>query len=117
MLLAAWHLAATECRGNNPKRQRLKRYPIGFFHLDITEVQTFEGKLYLFGAIYRTSKLAVTQLEKKADRRNGPGAPGESAGGCSLLEPHDFDCCGIQFADQVQDRNTAFSRQMRFGMI
>ncbi|ETC99256.1 transposase, partial [Asaia sp. SF2.1] len=41
-------------------------YPIGFFHIDIAEVQTAEGKLHLFVAIDRTSKLAVTQLVGKA---------------------------------------------------
>ncbi len=55
--------------GDKPKRQRFKRYPIGFFHLDIAEVQTGEGKLFLFVAIDRTSKFAVTQLVDKADRR------------------------------------------------
>ena len=39
--------------GDKPTRQRFKRYPIGFFHIDIAEVQTTEGKLYLFGAIDR----------------------------------------------------------------
>ena len=52
-----------------PKRQRFKRYPIDFFHMDIAEVQTAEGKLYLFVAIDRTSKFAVIQLVDKADRR------------------------------------------------
>ena len=33
--------------GDKPRRQRFKRYPIGFFHIDIAEVQTAEGKLYL----------------------------------------------------------------------
>jgi hypothetical protein len=28
-----------------------KAYPIGFFHIDITEVRTEEGKLYLFVVI------------------------------------------------------------------
>ena len=37
--------------------------------MDIAEVQTAEGKLYLFVAIDRTSKFAVTQLVDKADRR------------------------------------------------
>ena len=37
--------------------------------MDIAEVQTAEGKLYLFVAIDRTSKFAVTQLIDKADRR------------------------------------------------
>ena len=52
-----------------PKRQLFKRYPIGFFHIDIAEVQAAEGKLYLFVGIDRTSKFAVTQLFDKADRR------------------------------------------------
>ncbi|ARW49099.1 RNA-directed DNA polymerase (plasmid) [Acetobacter pasteurianus subsp. pasteurianus] len=58
-----------DIEGDKAKRQRFKRYPIGFFHLDIAEVQTAEGKLYLFVAIDRTSKFAVTQLVEKADRK------------------------------------------------
>jgi hypothetical protein len=58
-----------DIEGDKPKRQRFKRYPIGFFHIDIAEVQTAAGKLYLFVAIGRTSKFAVTQLVDKADRR------------------------------------------------
>jgi hypothetical protein len=54
---------------DKPKRQRFKRYPIGFFHMDFAEVQTAEGKLYLFVGIDRTSKFAITQLVDKADRR------------------------------------------------
>jgi hypothetical protein len=34
-----------------PKKSRFKVYPVGYFHLDIAEVQTEEGKLYLFVAI------------------------------------------------------------------
>ncbi len=55
--------------GDKPKRQKFKRYPIGFLHIDIAEVQTAQGKLYLFVGIDRTSKFAVTQLVEKADRR------------------------------------------------
>ena len=55
--------------GDKPTRQKFKRYPIGFFHIDIAEVQTGEGKLYLFVGIDRTSKFAVTQLVDKADRK------------------------------------------------
>jgi len=53
--------------GDKPKKQRFKRYPIGFFHVDIAELRTAEGKLYLFVAIDRTSKFAVAQLVEKAD--------------------------------------------------
>src|SRR3712207_866933 len=55
--------------GDKPKRSRFKAYPIGFFHIDIPEVHTEEGRLYLFVAIDRTSKFAFAQLHEKATRR------------------------------------------------
>jgi len=54
--------------GDKPARKKFKTYPIGFFHIDIAEVQTAEGKLYLFVAIDRTSKFAFTKLVDKANR-------------------------------------------------
>ena len=63
-----WHLPSAGHRRRKPKRQRFKRYPIGFIHVDIAEVQTAEGKLYLFVGIDRTIKFAVTQL---VDRLTG----------------------------------------------
>jgi transposase InsO family protein len=59
-------LAETE--GEKPDKKKFKAYPIGFFHIDIAEVQTGEGKLYLFVAIDRTSKFAFAQLVNKANR-------------------------------------------------
>jgi transposase InsO family protein len=38
------------------------------FHIDIAELQTAEGKLYLYVAIDRTSKFAFVQLVKKTGR-------------------------------------------------
>ena len=57
-----------DVEGDKPKRQRFKRYPIGYFHIDIAEVQTAKGKLYMFVGIDRTSKFAVTQLVQKAGK-------------------------------------------------
>jgi transposase InsO family protein len=57
-----------ELEGDKPRRSIFKTYPIGFFHVDIAEVRTEEGKLYLFVAIDRTSKLAYAELHNKADR-------------------------------------------------
>ena len=57
-----------DVEGDKPKRQRFKRYPIGYFHIDIAEVQTAEGKLYMFVGIDRTSKFAVTQLVQKTGK-------------------------------------------------
>jgi hypothetical protein len=55
--------------GDKPQRQKFKRYPIGFFHIDIAEVQTAEGKLDLFVGIDRTARFAVAQLVATADRK------------------------------------------------
>jgi transposase-like protein len=61
-----------DMEGDRPKRQEFKRYPIGHFHIDIAELRTNEGKLYLFVAIDRTSKFAVAQLvDKQTARRPG----------------------------------------------
>jgi hypothetical protein len=34
--------------GETPSKKKFKVYPIGFFHIDIAEVRTEEGKLHLF---------------------------------------------------------------------
>jgi len=57
-----------EVEGDKPAKKKFKRYPIGFFHIDIAEVRTAEGKLYLFVAIDRTSKFAFARLVEKANR-------------------------------------------------
>ena len=36
------------------RKRKFKAYPIGYFHIDIAEVRTQEGRLYLFVAIDRT---------------------------------------------------------------
>lgn len=50
------------------KQAKFKRYPIGYFHIDITQVRTEEGKLNLFVAIDRTSKFAYAELHESATR-------------------------------------------------
>ena len=57
-----------ETEGDKPSKQKFKAYPIGYFHIDIAEVRSEEGKLYLFVAIDRTSKFAFAQLHEKANR-------------------------------------------------
>jgi transposase InsO family protein len=57
-----------EVEGDKPAKKAFKAYPIGFFHIDIAEVQTAEGKLHLFVAIDRTSKFAFVQLVESATR-------------------------------------------------
>jgi len=57
-----------DVQGDKPDKKKFKAYPIGYFHIDIAEVQTNEGKLYLYVAIDRTSKFAFVQLVKKTGR-------------------------------------------------
>jgi IS30 family transposase len=57
-----------EVRGDKPAKKRFKRYPIGYFHIDLAKVRTAEGKLNLFVAIDRTSKFARLRLEKRAGK-------------------------------------------------
>jgi transposase InsO family protein len=55
--------------GDKPQRARFKRYPIGYFHIDIAEVRSEQGRLYLLVAIDRTSKFAFVELHEKVTRR------------------------------------------------
>src|SRR5438270_7538566 len=51
-----------DVEGDKPSRKKFERYPIGYFHIDLAEVRTAEGKLYLFVAIDRTSKFVFVEL-------------------------------------------------------
>ena len=57
-----------EVTGDKELKRKFKTYPIGYFHIDIAEVHTAEGKLYLYAAIDRTSKFAFVQLVTKTGR-------------------------------------------------
>ncbi|WP_386630094.1 IS481 family transposase [Sulfitobacter geojensis] len=106
-----------EMEGDKPKRKKFKRYPIGYFHIDIAELRTNEGKLYLFVAIDRTSKFAVAQLVDKANRKTA----WEFLEAVLEAVPYKIHTIltdnGIQFCEQPRNRNTAYSRPMRFNMI
>ena len=106
-----------DVEGDKPQRQKFKRYPIGFFHIDIAEVQTAEGKLFLFVGIDRTAKFAVAQLVATADRKTA----WEFLQHMLEAVPYQVHTIltdnGIQFAEQPRNRNTIYSRPMRFDMI
>jgi transposase InsO family protein len=96
-----------EMQGAKPSRKKFKSYPIGFFHIDITEVRTEEGKLHLFVAIDRTSKFAFAKLYARATRQSAK----------EFLEllianvPYKIHTVltdnGIQFADTTKNRTGA----------
>ncbi|MDB5379745.1 MAG: transposase [Rubritepida sp.] len=58
-----------EVEGDTPAKTKFKSYPIGFFHIDLAEVRTAEGRLYMFVAIDRTSKFAFVELHREARQR------------------------------------------------
>ena len=58
-----------QVEGEASPKHKFKPYPIGYFHIDIAEVRTAQGKLYLIVAIDRTSKFAFVELHEKATRR------------------------------------------------
>ena len=93
-----------DVEGDKPAKKKFKSYPIGNFHIDIAEVQTAEGKLYLFVAIDRTSKFAYVELHKRATKMVAAGFLRH------LIQalPHQIHTIltdnGIQFKNREQDR-------------
>lgn len=77
-----------EIEGDKPGRRRFKTYPIGFFHLNIAEARTGEGKLYLYVAINRPSKFAVARPADTADR---PSAVAFLNRGGTVSHPYGVD--------------------------
>jgi transposase len=57
-----------ETEGDKPQKKRFASYPLGYFHIDLAEVSTEEGKLRLFVAIDRTSKFAFARLVESAGK-------------------------------------------------
>ena len=55
--------------GEQTARRKFKTYPLGFFHVDIAELHTEEGKLHIFVAVDRTTKFAFVKLHAKATTR------------------------------------------------
>jgi hypothetical protein len=85
-----------QAEGDSAGKKRFKAYPIGYFHLDIAEVRTEQGKLYLFVAIDRTCKFAFAPLHglDHWSKRYAPGRGHLSAcprPGGALPDPYRVD--------------------------
>src|SRR5215204_92609 len=95
-----------EVEGDKPQRAKFKRYPLGYFHVDIAEVHTEQGRLYLFVAIDRTSKFAFAELHEKATRR----VAGNFLRALAAAVPYRIHIVltdnGIQFTNRLKDRLT-----------
>ena len=86
--------------GNKRGKKKFKSYPIGFFHIDIAEVRTEEGKLHLFVAIDRTSKFVMTKLTPRATMAEAQAFLEELIAAVRTPE-HICEC--LQFCQATQD--------------
>jgi transposase InsO family protein len=100
----------SDVEGDRPAKQNFKEYPIGYFHIDIAEVRTEAGKLYLFVAIDRTSKVAFAELREKATRHTAAEFL-RALVAAVLYRIHTvLTDNGIQFCDAIQHRNGPTAR-------
>ena len=99
-----------DVNGDRPAKKRFKRYPIGYFHIDIAELRTAEGKLYLFIAIDRTSKFAFARLMERANTRTASDFLDELVAAVPYVIQTVLTDNGIQFADLPKNRNGATAR-------
>src|SRR5881398_2972220 len=101
------------------EKRKFKACPIGYFHIDIAEVRTAEGKLYLFVAIDRTSKFAFVELHDKADRPTAARFLEALIAAVPYRVHTVLTDNGIQFADLPKNRDgwTARYRVHRFDQI
>lgn len=91
-------------------RKKFKAYPIGYFHIDIAELRTEEGKLFMFVAIDRTSKVAFVQLHERANTRTAVTFLNDLAGAMPYAIHTVLTDNGIQFADLPRNRDKPTAR-------
>ncbi len=93
-----------EIEGDRPKRSRFQRYPIGYLHIDIAELRTEDGKLWMFVAIDRTSKFAFAKLVPKAGKMAAAAFLREVIQALPYRVHTVLTDNGVQFANRKQDR-------------
>ncbi len=84
--------------------------PIGYFHIDIAEVRTGEGKLYLFVAIDRTSKFAFAQLHPTANVKTAVNFLAALIKAVPYRIHTVLTDNGIQFGDSIRHRSGPTAR-------
>jgi len=94
-----------EIEGEKQPKKKFKTYPIGFFHIDLAEVRTEEGKLHLFVAIDRTSKFAFAKLVDRANAATAGAFLDELVKAVPYKIHTVLTDDGIQFADLPKNRS------------
>ena len=93
-----------QVEGDKPARKKFKHYPIGYFHIDIAEVQTAQGRFYLFVAIDRTSKFAYVELHPAAKKMQAVQFLRRLAQALPYAIHTVLTDNGIQFTNRKQDK-------------
>ncbi|WP_226163368.1 IS481 family transposase [Hymenobacter terricola] len=86
--------------GQSPPKKKFKDCPIGCLHVDFAEVQTEEGKQYLFVALDRTSKVAFAELHPRAKRGVAAGFLRRGLDKLPYKVPTVLTDNGVQFTPQ-----------------
>lgn len=91
---------------SNPRMKKaFKKHPPGYFHIDIAEVRTEEGKLYLFVGIDRTTKYTYARFYKRAKRQEALDFLGKLHEAVPYKIKIVLTDNGVQFALREQDRH------------
>ena len=96
--------------GDKPEKKRFKRYPIGYFHVDIAELRTAEGKLHLFIAVDRTSKFAFARLVESANTKTAAAFLDDLVAAVPYEVHTVLTDNAIQFADLARNRSGPTAR-------
>ena len=90
-------------QGDKPVKKKFKKYPIGYFHIDIAGVRTKQGKLYLFVAIDRTSKFAYVELHEHQTKQIAADFCRHLMTAVPYKITHILTENGIQFTNRTSD--------------
>jgi hypothetical protein len=72
-------------------KRKFKTYPIGYFHIDIAEVRTAMGRLYLFVAIGQNLEVRLHRVARESYEECRSRLPAEPDQGSPLQGPHRSD--------------------------
>jgi hypothetical protein len=92
-----------EIEGDKPAKKRFASYPIGYFHIDIAEVQTGEGKLRLFVAIDRNPSSPSPASSRARARWRRPTSSASSSRPCPTGSTRCSPTTAVQFTPRRQD--------------
>jgi len=90
---------------NKPLAKKFKKYALGYVHIDLCEVRTEQGKLYLFVAIDRTSMFTFVKLHTERTKQVAADFLRDLLKAVPSTVHTVLTDNGIQFTHRAQDRN------------